>query len=243
MNPLNILWAIAFGVCPQRPSHSLFFDGQQMPIEARMAGIFAGFLIGAGYMIALGRGRAWLFPGHRMTILLIGFVILLGADGINATLYDLRLPHLYTPNLPMRLGTGLVTGLAVSAFLIPAFNATVWRTGKNLSPFSNARDLLGGITLLVIYFVAAFTGSGILLYPLSLLGVLGVPVILTLTNATILAAVFRRSNQANRLAELAPLLALGFMTTIGILILMSGVRYTLFGIGPLEMPVFTWKGA
>src|SRR5690242_8144755 len=33
------------GVCPQRPAHSYFFDGQQMPLEARMVGIFAGFLL------------------------------------------------------------------------------------------------------------------------------------------------------------------------------------------------------
>ena len=47
MTFMSLLWAIAFGICPQRPSHSLFLGGQQMPIEARMAGMFAGFIIGA----------------------------------------------------------------------------------------------------------------------------------------------------------------------------------------------------
>ena len=49
MNLMSVLWAIAFGICPQRPSQSLFLGGQQMPIEARMAGMFGGFLIGAAY--------------------------------------------------------------------------------------------------------------------------------------------------------------------------------------------------
>jgi uncharacterized membrane protein len=40
MTLVSVLWAIAFDICPQRPSHSLFLGGQQMPIEARMAGIF-----------------------------------------------------------------------------------------------------------------------------------------------------------------------------------------------------------
>ena len=237
MNLLTILWAVAFGICPQRPSHSLFFDGQQMAIEARMAGMFAGFLIGAAYLIALGRGRAWLFPGRGMTVILIGFVVLLGQDGINAVLYDLRLPHLYTPNLPMRLATGLLTGLAMAAFVLPAFNSTVWRDGKHLSPLITVRELLGGLALLSVYFAAAFTGAGVMLYPLSLLGVLGAPAILTLTNVTLLTPLFRRSNQANQLAELMPLLLIGLTTTAGMLLLMGGLRYIVFGVGPLELPL------
>src|SRR5712692_1638021 len=41
---LEKLQALAAGVCAQRPSHSYFFDSAQLPLEARMGGIFAGFL-------------------------------------------------------------------------------------------------------------------------------------------------------------------------------------------------------
>ena len=80
MTLLSVLWAIAFGICPQRPGHSLFLGGRQMPIEARMAGIFGGCVIGAAYFWALGRGRAMRLPGRAMTIMLMGFVALMGVD-------------------------------------------------------------------------------------------------------------------------------------------------------------------
>jgi uncharacterized membrane protein len=81
MTFMNLLWAIAFGICPQRPSHSLFFAGQQMPIEARMAGIFGGFVLTTLIIIGQGRGRAWNTPGRVATLVLLGFIALLGLDG------------------------------------------------------------------------------------------------------------------------------------------------------------------
>src|SRR5216684_425267 len=61
-----------------------------MPIEARMAGMFAGFLIAAAYGWAVGRGRAMRLPGRAMTLTLVGFIALVGVDGVNAFLFDLR---------------------------------------------------------------------------------------------------------------------------------------------------------
>lgn len=240
---MKLLWAIAFGVCPQRPSHSLFIAGQQMPIEARMAGMFAGFLLGLAYIFFRGRARAWQMPATRTSVILIFFVAVLGIDGVNALFTDLGLPHLYPPNLPMRLGTGLLTGLAMAAFLLPAFNSTVWRTGLNAGPLANLFDVAGAIAVLAIYFAAAFFGSGLVLYPLSLLGVLGVPAVLTFTTTTVIAALAGRSNQASRFKDLAPLLLAGLLSTVVILSLMNAVRYTLFGTGPLEMPAMPWKGS
>ena len=88
--------AVAFGSCPQRPSHSLFLGGQQMPIEARMAGMFGSFVIAAAYGWAASRGRAVRQPGRSMTLVLVGFIALtpaparstgVGADGVNSLLF------------------------------------------------------------------------------------------------------------------------------------------------------------
>ncbi len=237
MTLMSILWAIAFGICPQRPSHSLFLGGQQMPIEARMAGMFGGFVIGAAYFVAIGRGRAWRMPGGGMTIVLVVFVALLGIDGANAFLYDLRLPHLYPPNLYLRLGTGLLTGLAIAGFVIPAFNSTVWQAGLEASPLANGRDLLVGLGLEAVYFVAAISGAGILLYPVALIAVLGVPLLLGMLGAVIVASVLGRSNRAARLADvLLPALG-GLALAVIMLGTLSAVRFALFGPGPLDLPL------
>ena len=234
MTLMSILWAIAFGICPQRPSHSLFLGAQQMPIEARMAGMFGGFVIGAAYFIATGRGRAWRMPSNSMIIVLVGFVALLGVDGLNAFFYDLRLPHLYPPNLALRLSTGLLTGLAFAGFMVPAFNSTVWQTGLEASPLTGARDLLIGIAVEAVYFVAAFSGASILLYPLSLIAVLGVPLLIGTTGSILLAITFRKTNRATRPAEVMPLFLGGLLMAAGMLLIISGLRYALFGPGPMD---------
>lgn len=239
MTPLFILWAIAFGICPQRPSHSLFLGGQQMPIEARMAGIFGGYVIGAAYFWALRRERAMRLPGRAMTITLIGFIALMGVDGVNALLFDLRLPHLYTPDLLLRLGTGLLTGLALAGFVVPAFNSTVWASGPDISPLNNVRHLLGGLLLEALYFIATISGVGIFLYPVSLLAVLGVPILLGMIGSIVIATlrVSRRENRATRAADLIPLMLVGLALAVIMLGIMSGLRYLLFGPGPLELPL------
>lgn len=234
MTLMSLLWAIAFGICPQRPSHSLFLGGQQMPIEARMAGMFGGFVIGAAYFIAMGRGKAWRMSGKAMTIVLLGFVAIMGVDGLNAFFYDLRLPHLYTPNLMLRLGTGLLTGLAFAGFMVPAFNSTVWQAGLEASPLTGARDLLIGIAVEAVYFVAAFSGAPILLYPLSLIAVLGVPLLIGTTGSILLATALQKTNRATRLVEVMPLFLGGLMVAAGMLMVIGGLRYALFGPGPMD---------
>ncbi len=233
---MSILWAIAFGICPQRPSHSLFLGGQQMPIEARMAGMFGGFVIGLAYFAAMRRGRAWRMPGNAMSVILISFVVLLGVDGVNAFFFDLRLPHLYTPNLPLRLGTGLITGLTFAGFMLPVFNSTVWQAGLDVSPLTNARELLIGLLLETAYFVATFSGANILLYLLSLIAVGGVPILLGMTGSIAIAILSGRTNRAKHLRHLIPLALGGLLLSALMLGVMSSGRYILFGAGPLEMP-------
>lgn len=238
MTPImSVLWAVAFGICPQRPSHSLFLGGQQMPIEARMAGMFGGFVVGAAYFAAMGRGRASRMPGHAMALILVGFVALMGVDGVNALFFDLALPYLYTPNLALRLGTGLLTGLAFAGLMLPAFNATIWQTGLEMSPLMSSRDLLIGLGLEAIFFLAAFSGAGVLLYPVSLIAVLGVPILVGMIGSMALAMVSAKTNRATSLMEVMPLLAGGIILTALMLGITSAARYALFGPGPLKMPV------
>jgi hypothetical protein len=91
------LWAVASSICPQRPGHSLFFGGVQMPIEAREGGIFLGFLAGLVYLLALGRGKVRELPERRLMLTLLSFVGLMGLEGLNAVSCDLYLSTPYEP--------------------------------------------------------------------------------------------------------------------------------------------------
>jgi|SRR5579859_1298696 len=233
MTLISVLWAIAFGICPQRPSHSLFLGGQQMPIEARMAGMFGGFVIAAVYGWAVGRGRAMRLPGRAMMVTLVGFIALMGVDGVNTFLYDLRLPHLYAPNILLRLGTGLLTGAAFAGLVVPAFNSTVWASGPEISLLDQPRHVLGALLLEAVYFGIAISGAGLFLYPVSLLAVLGIPILIGMIGSIVLAVILRRENRAGRPADLIPLLVGGLAVAALMLGLMSAVRYFMFGAGPM----------
>ncbi len=145
------LWGIAYAICPQRPSHSLFFGGVQMPIEAREGGIFAGFMLGAAYLLATGRGKAGGLPSTKVLVVLVGFITLMGLDGLNAVAYDFYLPTPYTPNLPMRLGTGLLAGLGLAGILWPVFNQTMWRMYPRVSSFGNLTEVGTAVSTLIIF--------------------------------------------------------------------------------------------
>lgn len=235
MTLYDALWAIAFGICPQRPSHSLFFAGVQMPIEARMGGIFAGFVLTVLVIIALGRGQAWQLPSRGLAVVLVGFVALMGVDGANAFLFDLGLPHLYTPALPLRLATGLLTGLTMAAFVVPAFNSTVWQTGPDAPPLGGPRQLVAALVPLGAFAALGFSGWPPLLYPLSLVAVLGVPALLGALGTVLLASFTGRANRVTGWRAALPLVLGGLLLAGLMLGAFSAVRFALFGPGPLDL--------
>jgi uncharacterized membrane protein len=227
------LWGIAYGICPQRPGHSLFFGNVQMPIEAREGGIFAGFLLGITYLIALGRGYAWKLPPLKIQAVLIGFIVLMGLDGLNAFAFDLTLPTPYDPNLIMRLGTGLLTGIALAGLMLPIFNQTIWKERNQVASLSKWRELAPALLLLAIFGAAGLSGWKPLLHPISITAIFG-QVILMVSLGTMMAAILlRREGQVSNLTELAPLILVGLVAVLLLLGATSAVRYALFGPGPI----------
>ena len=130
----------------------------------------------------MGRGRANRLPRRRYLALFAGFFLAWGFDGLNSylTLFPV-LPHLYQPLNLLRLVTGTLEGLAISAVFLPMLNPTLWaspvaplHTGEVSSPPGGSSVaswadiawlLVGGAV------VVAAVGSewAALLYPLALL--------------------------------------------------------------------------
>jgi hypothetical protein len=75
-----------------------------------------------------------------------------------------------------------------------------------------------------------------LLYPVSLIAVLGAPILIGMIGSMVLAMATGKMNRATRLAELVPLVGGGWLTAALVLGLISAVRFVLFGPGPIEMP-------
>jgi uncharacterized membrane protein len=227
------LWGIAFAICPQRPSHSLFFGGVQMPIEAREGGIFAGFALGVVYLFIKGRGRSGELPSTRLLALLVGFIALMGLDGLNAVAYDFYLPTPYAPNLPMRLGTGLLAGLGVAGILWPMFNQTMWRLVPRVPSFGKLPEVGTAVFLLVLFWLSGLSGWSFLLYPISIIAIAGQVALVTLLMTTLAAALLRLDGRAVTVLDLVPLLLLGLALTAVMFGITAAFRFTLFGPGPL----------
>jgi hypothetical protein len=147
--------------------------------------------------------------------------------------FDLTLPTPYDPALPIRSGTGLLTGLAIAVLMVPIFNQTIWKQSNPIVSLSKWRELAAALLLLAVIGAAGLSGWKPLLYPISIAAILG-QVILMVSLGTMMAAILlRREGQVSNLTELAPLILVGLVAVIILLGATSAVRYALFGPGPI----------
>lgn len=206
----------------------------KMPLEARMYGIFAGFVLAWATAIVTGRDRAVLMPPPWLLTTFAGFITIMGFDGVNATLFDLSsaglpVPFMYAPRLDLRLATGFLCGTAMAGIILPIVNYALWRERQPVPVFSDLRDLLTLLVWNAIIFALVASGSGLFLYPLALLGVLGVIILVAALNIVWVLALFRREGSASTWREaLNPFAAAVFFTALELGAL-SLLRYAILG--------------
>jgi uncharacterized membrane protein len=188
---------VGYAICHQLPERSFHMAGQQLPLCARCTGIYMGALSGFTLMWLWGRRRAASLPPVPITLTFIGFIILLGIDGINSYLtFFPGMPHLYEPQNWLRLTTGTLEGIALSAFVYPVLNYSLWRDAVQSPSVQNFKELVlmvatGGVIILLVLLEIP-----ILLYPLAILSTLGVLVMLGSINTMIVLALTRREGMA-----------------------------------------------
>jgi uncharacterized membrane protein len=226
---LDKLWTVGYGICPQRVSHSYFLAGQQLPVEARMMGMFAGFLLSVLVFAGLGRFRASKLPTLPYLLVLALFGASMAFDGVSNTLYDLGLLHLYAPYNPARLITGLLMGAAMAGVLWPVFNMTVWREALDVPVLDRPWQLVVLLLVLGLFATPILLGMDGLLYPVSLLTTAGEIALLTTPGALLATVALRREGRATSTWDLLPLIVAGLALAALLLGLMSALRYAVVG--------------
>jgi uncharacterized membrane protein len=219
--------AIAYALCH-------LIGTEAMPLCARCTGIYLGALVGLFTMGGLGRRRAGGLPPRPLLVVLVGFIGIMGVDGLNsyATLIP-GLPHLYEPQNWLRLITGTLNGLALAALIYPVVNQTLWRDWENRPVLGRFRELCLMRAISAVVVALVLTGIPAILVPLALLSVLGVLAMLVLLNTTVLLLVTRQDSRAtNWIGALTPLLA-GFTMAMLEIGLIDVVRFSIF---------HTWSG-
>ncbi len=228
---LNKADIVGYAVCHRGAAHSFSIAGCQLPLCARCTGTFLGALIGLlGQGVVLNRRRSAEFPPNLITALLIGFTLLWAGDGVNS--YMAIFPNgfqLYESSNWLRLVTGALNGLTMSAFIYPIFNITLWRHMTQKPAIRGLRDLIVLLLLEAGMVGLVLARWDFLLYPLALLSALGVLALLTSVNSVLVVMMVRRDNRVDGWREaLIPLLA-GFtlsMIQIGAIDL---IRYAVTG--------------
>jgi uncharacterized membrane protein len=229
---------ICCAVCGRLTAHSFVIAGRQLPLCARCTGTFIGALVGFfGQAVVLRRHRAAEFPPPFIIVIIAGFTLMWASDGLNSYLALLGGPHLYEPQNWLRLVTGALNGLTMSALVYPVVNFTLWRHPLPERAVRNLRDL--GILLLLEAGLVGLilTQWALLLYPLALLSALGVLALLTSVNSILVLMIVRRENVVETWREaIIPLLA-GFTLSLIQVSVLDIVRYalvgTMEGISPL----------
>ena len=166
-------------------------------------------------MWALGHRRASNLPPARVIVVLVGFIALMGVDGLNSYLsFFPNAPHLYEPsNLP-RVTTGILNGLALSIIVLPVFNFTLWREASPRQSIRNFRELAVAVALAAVIVLIVQAELDFLLYPLAIMSTLGVLVMLTAVNTMIILIVARWENTAETGLDALLPLSLGLLATL-----------------------------
>ena len=205
---LERLRALDGGICAQAGSHSFYPAGQQLPLCARNTGIYLGFTSATLVLLFSRRLRADSFPSAPIMLLLGGAVAAMGVDGVNSLLLDLRLPHLYQPHNLLRLASGLGTGVAMAAFLIPVANGLLWREESAQPSFGRLGQLAVMAPVLLLAFLAVGSQSDFLLYPIAILSSAGLALALTLINLVVMLGLSNRIGRFDAWRQVFPLFTL-----------------------------------
>ena len=220
---METLRALLYGVSAQRPSHSVFVGDQQLPLEARMGGIFLGFLCALILITVLGRLRASDPPAGLSGLACWFLIALTGLDGLNAFLFDGNLPHLYSPSGAARLFTGLGAGLGLGLIAIPVVASVVWKQPSEEASIEDPIELLAGLALIGLVGGLMLLGVGVLLWPIALAMLGAVLIAFGVAN---LYVIVLASGQARRARELGDLrggligsLGLGLLELAGLSLL------------------------
>ena len=221
---------VAYAVCHQIESHSFVIAGTQLPLCARCTGTFLGALVGLfGQGFVLRRRRAAAFPPPGVLTILVGFTILWAADGLNSYLALIGGPHAYEPANALRLITGALNGLTMSALVYVVVNVSLWRFPREEPNIRGWRDLALLLLLESGLVGVVLSRQRFLLYPLALLSAAAVLTLLTSVNTVIAVILLGRENSVESAREALLPIAVGLLLCLVQIALIDLLRYRLTG--------------
>jgi uncharacterized membrane protein len=224
--------AVAYAVCHRAPARSFTLGDRALPLCARCTGTF---LAGVMSFLFVGRlGRRGDLPDLKTSLLLGGFAVAFGLDGLNSFTRVLPgAPSVYESQNWLRLLTGTGVGLGIGALLAPVFNQAVWANFTEHHSLGSWREIAGLLAAAALLDLAILSQNPLIIYPLAVLSGLSVLVILTAVYTIIWVLFSKQENRYHKLTDLWVPMTAGFLTALLQISLMDAGRLILTG---------TWGG-
>lgn len=232
--------AIGYAVCHRIGERSFHIGEMQLPLCARCSGTFSAAAITMLFLAVVSGKRSGM-PAKKFYIPFLLFFLAFGLDGANSYLYLLKqttgalgqIPNLYIPNNTLRIFTGSGMGMTMAAFLVPAFNQTVWRDLDAEPALAHWKHFLTLFGILLVADLLSLTESPIALYPLAIISTLGVLGLLSLIFGIIWLMLMRQDNTFTHARELWLMSLAGLTLALLMVLSIDLLRYNLTG---------TWGG-
>jgi uncharacterized membrane protein len=225
--PRKLLLAMG-GVCGLRPAHSYFVGGVQLPLEARMTGIYGGFLLTFIVLLAFRRLGARRLGGRFAIGILALFFASMALDGLNSTFTDLGLAHFYESTNLTRLLTGLLSGIAIAPFLLWLLSvvATPREPGVTHAVVRSPWELAAPLAINAIFAALILDGRAAFYYPISLISVVGIVGVLAITALLVILVISGLAGRVTQVRQVVAPGALALLVAFMILAATATARWT-----------------
>jgi uncharacterized membrane protein len=221
---------VSYALCHRITERSFTINGRQFPLCARCTGMYLGVSLSVVAFLLAGRGRRAMLPSGKLFLVLLGFIVLMGIDGLNSySHFFSNTPRLYEPQNWLRLLTGLGTGLAMGVIVMSVLAQTLWARPEYKPILENGRELLGLMFLALVGMALVLSNQPALSYVLALVSVGGLLFVLSTLNSVVLLILLRREGKLYRWQTAVLVLAIGLVLAIVETSIGSILRYNLTG--------------
>ena len=220
----------SYAVCHRITERSFMINGRQLPLCARCTGMYLGAALTMLALWLAGRARHIALPPLPILLTLLGFMAIMGIDGLNSYSHFFPdVPHLYEPRNWLRLLTGMGTGLALGAVILPTLSQTLWLQQEFRPSVSTFRELgglvlVGGTAVLLV-----LSNQPIMLYVLAIISTAGLLTVVTALNTVMVLILSRRESLATTWRQATLPLLIGVALALIELSAISLLRFNLTG--------------
>ncbi|MCP5099561.1 MAG: DUF2085 domain-containing protein [Chloroflexi bacterium] len=217
-------------ICHRITERSFTIAGRQFPLCARCTGMYLGVMLTFIVLGVAGRLRWGELPPLRILLVLIGFIAIMGIDGVNSyTHFFPDFPHVYEPRNWLRLLTGTGTGLAMGLFIFPILAQTLWKLEAYRPVLRSFRELLAVMSVAGTAVFLLLSNQPTINYVLAIVSTAGVVTIVMAINTILLLVVLRRDGLATSWVQTAVPLSIGLALTLIELSAIALIRFNYTG--------------